>query len=64
MENIVIGGPKPPLNWNHRYRFTVYALNTKMQLSPESKKNDLLNAMDGYVLAKGELIGKYQRKHK
>ena len=57
-------GPKPPLNWNHRYRFTVYALSEKIQLNSESKKNDLLNAMDGYVLAKGELIGKYQRKHK
>ncbi len=57
-------GPKPPFNWNHRYRFTVYALSEKIQLNAESKKNDLLNAIDGYVLAKGELIGKYQRKHK
>lgn len=57
-------GPKPPFNWKHRYRFTVYALSTKIQLRSESKKNDLLKAMDGYVLAKGELVGKYQRKHK
>lgn len=55
-------GPKPPFNWKHRYRFTVYALSTKIQLNPESQKNDLLAAMDGYVLAKGELIGMYQRK--
>lgn len=57
-------GPKPPFNWKHRYRFTVYALSKKIQLNSESKKNDLLNAMNDYVLAKGELIGKYQRKHK
>lgn len=57
-------GPKPPFNWNHRYRFTVYALSEKIQLNSESKKNDLLNAMDGCVLAKGELMGKYQRIHK
>lgn len=57
-------GPKPPFNWNHRYRFTVYALSKEMELNSASKKNDLLNAMDGYVLAKGELIGKYQRIHR
>lgn len=57
-------GPKPPFNWNHRYRFIVYALREKIQLNHESKKNDLLSAMEGHILAKGELIGKYQRKHK
>lgn len=57
-------GPKPPFNWKHRYRFTVYALNVKLQLTPESQKNDLLHAMDGHILAKGELTGKYQRKHR
>ncbi len=57
-------GPKPPFNWKHRYRFTVYALSAKIQLNHESRKDDLLAAMDGYVVAKGELTGMYQRKHK
>lgn len=57
-------GPKPPFNLLHRYRFTVYALSTKLQLSSDSDKNDLLSAIDGHVLAQGELFGKYRRKHK
>lgn len=56
-------GPKPPFNWNHSYRFTVYALNDKLQLSSDTKREELYHAMEGHILAKGELIGKYQRKH-
>lgn len=56
-------GPKPPFNWNHRYRFTIYALDIKLQLSTNGKKSDFIKSIDGHVLAKGELIGKYQRKH-
>ena len=33
-------------------------------INSESKKNDLLNAMDDCVVAKGGLMGKYQRIHK
>lgn len=57
-------GPKPPFNWNHRYRFTVYALDVSIQLSPDSKKEELFRAIEGHILAKGELFGKYQRNHK
>lgn len=57
-------GPKLPFNWLHRYRFTVYALSIKLQLSSDSGKNDLLSAIDGHILAQGELFGKYRRHHK
>ena len=57
-------GPKPPFNWMHRYIFTVYALDIKPQLDANSKKNDLLKAMNNHIITKGELTGKYQRKHK
>ena len=56
-------GPKPPFNWNHRYRFTVYALDTLLSLAANFKKADLKNAMEGHILAEAELIGRYQRKH-
>ena len=56
-------GPKPPFNWNHRYRFTVYALDTLLSLDANSKKAELKNVMEGHVLAEAELIGRYQRKH-
>ena len=57
-------GPKPPFNWNHRYKFTIYALDTKLHLDASSRKKDLLEAIAGHVIAEGELIGKYQRKLK
>lgn len=57
-------GPKPPLNQNHRYVITVYALDVQLDLDPDSKKAGLMKAIDSHVLAKGELTGKYQKKHK
>lgn len=59
----VYRGPKPPFNGKHRYRITAFALDDLMKLNPSSRKKDLLKAIDGHVLAKGELLGVYQRKH-
>ena len=54
------GGPCPP--WGtHRYFFKVYALDTKLNLNPNSTKKDVEKAMQGHILAKGELIGLYRR---
>ncbi len=54
------GGPCPP-SGTHRYFFKVYALDVKLDLSPTSRKRDLERAMQGHVLAKGELVGLYRR---
>jgi len=54
------GGPCPP-SGTHRYFFKVYALDTKLGLSPNSRKKDVEKAMQGYILAKGELVGLYRR---
>lgn len=56
-------GPKPPFNGNHRYRFTIYALDTMLTIGANSKKADLIKAMEGHVLAEAELIRRYQRRH-
>ncbi|WP_165170413.1 YbhB/YbcL family Raf kinase inhibitor-like protein [Adlercreutzia sp. ZJ242] len=56
-------GPKPPFNWNHRYRFTVYALDAQIDISADSRKEELMEAIENHVLASGTLIGKYQRRH-
>ncbi|MBU0530195.1 MAG: YbhB/YbcL family Raf kinase inhibitor-like protein [Candidatus Aenigmatarchaeota archaeon] len=52
------GGPAPP-SGTHRYFFKVYALDTKLDIGPDSRKHDVEKAMEGHVLAKGELIGLY-----
>jgi Raf kinase inhibitor-like YbhB/YbcL family protein len=54
------GGPCPP-GGTHRYYFKVYALDTLLDLEPGISKQDLLKAMDGHVLAEGQLMGRYQR---
>ena len=54
------GGPCPPYG-THRYFFKVYALDTKLELNPNSQKKDVEKAMEGHVLAEGELLGLYRR---
>ncbi len=53
-------GPCPPYG-THRYFFKVYALNTKLGLNANSEKEAVEKAMEGHVLAKGELLGLYRR---
>lgn len=55
------GGPCPP-SGTHRYFFKVYALDKKLELDSNSKKKDVEKAMEGHIIAKGELIGLYSRK--
>lgn len=55
------GGPCPP-SGTHRYFFKVYALDTKLDLRPSSRKKDVERAMKGHVLAEGEIIGLYSRR--
>ncbi len=56
------GGPCPPPGKPHRYFFKLYALDTLLDLKPGLTKKDLLKAMEGHVLAEGQLMGTYQRK--
>ena len=55
------GGPCPP-SGTHRYFFKVYALDTKLDLDPNSRKKDVEKAMKNHILAKGELVGLYSRR--
>ncbi len=54
------GGPCPP-GGTHRYFFKLYALDTKLDLPPGARKDNLLRAMKGHVLAESELMGRYGR---
>jgi Raf kinase inhibitor-like YbhB/YbcL family protein len=55
------GGPCPP-GGTHRYYFKVYALDILLTLETGVTKAQLLKAMDGHVLAEGQLMGRYSRK--
>lgn len=59
-KKIGYGGPCPP-GGTHRYYFKIYALDTEIDLEAGATKKDLINAMEGHILAQGQLMGKYQR---
>jgi len=58
--NYGYGGPCPP-GGTHRYFFKIYALDAKVDLKPGATKAQLLDAMEGHILGKGELMGTYSR---
>jgi phosphatidylethanolamine-binding protein (PEBP) family uncharacterized protein len=45
----------------HRYHFQVFALDSLLQLPPGADRDQLLAAMRGKVLGKGELVGTFQQ---
>jgi Raf kinase inhibitor-like YbhB/YbcL family protein len=53
-------GPRPPSGIHH-YCFKVYALNRMLDARPGLTKAEVLRAMEGHVLARGELKGRYQQ---
>ena len=55
------GGPCPP-SGTHRYYFKVFALDRELDLRSGGKRSQLDAAMQGHVIAQGELIGRYARK--
>lgn len=65
-------GPCPPrpslkasegtASGTHHYHFTLYALDTMLDLPAGATKEQLLSAMHGHILEQTTLIGTYQRK--
>jgi Raf kinase inhibitor-like YbhB/YbcL family protein len=54
-------GPCPPRGPPHRYRFTLYAVDSPLGLAPGASLEELQRAMSGHVLAWGQLVGTYGR---
>jgi Raf kinase inhibitor-like YbhB/YbcL family protein len=59
-KKIGYGGPCPP-SGTHRYYFKLYALDTDTSLTPGATKDQLLKAMEGHIVAQGQLMGSYKR---
>ena len=64
MGSIGYTGPKPPVgDPAHHYHFQVFALDVEtLGLEPGAKRDAVLKAMEGYVLAEGEIVGTFERK--
>ena len=54
------GGPCPP-GGTHRYYFKLYALDTELNLDSGATKDQLLEGMQGHILAEAQLMGTYKR---
>jgi Raf kinase inhibitor-like YbhB/YbcL family protein len=55
-------GPAPPPGKPHHYTFHLFALNAPLDAKDGMTRDDLLKAMDGKIVAQGELVGVYERK--
>ncbi|KPK94975.1 MAG: hypothetical protein AMJ88_02560 [Anaerolineae bacterium SM23_ 63] len=54
------GGPCPP-GGTHRYFFKLYALDLMLDIAAGATKDQLLQAMEGHILAESDLMGTYTR---
>jgi Raf kinase inhibitor-like YbhB/YbcL family protein len=61
-DNLGYRGPMPPKgSGTHRYFFKLYALDDQLQLEAKTTdKAKLLEAMQGHILAAGQLMGTYE----
>ena len=54
-------GPRPRGSSAHHYWFQLFALDTALTLPMTASRNDVLKAMDGHVIAAGQLVGMFAK---
>jgi Raf kinase inhibitor-like YbhB/YbcL family protein len=45
----------------HHYTFELFALDTKLDLGPDASRADVMKAMEGHIIGKGVLTGRFHR---
>jgi len=58
--HVKYGGPCPP-SGSHRYYFRIYALDSVLPLAEGQNKSELTKQMKGHIIARGALMGRYQK---
>lgn len=53
-------GPKPPKGKQHLYRFTIYALDTEIDLKGFPTKSSFIKMAKGHVIQQGSIVGEYE----
>jgi Raf kinase inhibitor-like YbhB/YbcL family protein len=56
-----MGPGAPAVGPDHHYTFELFALDTKLDLTPEATREDVLKAINGHILGKGVLVGRFHR---
>lgn len=58
-------GPCPPKEYEpqeHRYVFSLYALDEDLSLKAGASREEVAQAMEGHILAEAQLIGRYKKQ--
>lgn len=55
------GPGAPAAGPHHHYTWELYALDTRLDLGPDATRASLLEAMNGHILGKGVLVGRFHR---
>ncbi|MCI9423864.1 MAG: YbhB/YbcL family Raf kinase inhibitor-like protein [Dorea sp.] len=53
-------GPKPPKGRQHLYRFTMYALDSEIDLTGLPTKKRFMKMAKGHIIQQGSIVGKYE----
>ena len=61
ISNTGYAGPCPPGSASHRYAFTLYALDARPDLPPGAGERELVKALRGHVIGKGQLVASFHR---
>ena len=60
--NVGFMGPgAPAAGPYHHYTFELFALDTKLDLGPDATRADVLSAINGHILGKGVLEGRFHK---
>jgi Raf kinase inhibitor-like YbhB/YbcL family protein len=56
-----LGPGAPAVGPYHHYTFELFALDTKLSLGADVTRPDILAAIDGHILGKGVLVGRFHK---
>jgi len=56
-----MGPGAPPPGPHHHYTFELFALDTKLDLTADASRADLVKAMEGHIVAKAVYVGRFHR---
>ena len=56
-----MGPGAPAAGPHHHYTFELFALDTKLELTSDATRADVVRGMDGHILGKGVLVGRFHQ---
>jgi Raf kinase inhibitor-like YbhB/YbcL family protein len=57
-----LGPGAPAAGPHHHYTWELFAVDIKLELTADATREDVIKAIDGHVLSKGVLVGRFHRK--